>query len=290
MRKLRAAILGSGNIGTDLLIKLTRSANIKCVIMASRNFNSPGMRKASLLNVKTSDRGIEALLEEPSTYDIVFDATSAPAHIEHWNSLKKLGKHVIDLTPAKLGKMCIPPINAAECMTGGNVNMVTCGGQSAIPIAYALSRVHSDIEYIEIVSSIASRSAGPATRLNIDEYISTTEDALKQFTNVKHTKSILILNPAHPPIHMQTSIYAKIKNPDIQSLHREVKVMTEKVCSYVPGFQLILPPTLEGDKVMTTIRVDGLGDYLPTYAGNLDIISCAALELAELIAKREAKS
>jgi acetaldehyde dehydrogenase len=163
--------------------------------------------------------------------------------------------------------------------------MITCGGQSSIPIANALSQVHSDIEYIEVASSIASRSAGPATRYNLDEYIETTQDALKKFTGAKRTKAILILNPANPPIDMQTTIYAKITEPDLPAIRASVNTMVESLKKYVPGYQLIVPPTIEGDKVITTIKVLGAGDYLPKYAGNLDIINCAAIAMAELIAQ-----
>ncbi len=284
--KLKVAIIGSGNIGTDLLIKIMRSEHMICTLFAGRNFNSAGMKRANLLGVTISDRGIEAIVNDPAICDLVFDCTSAHAHIEHWAILEKLGKYVIDMTPAKLGVFCIPAINAAECLNGGirNINMITCGGQSSIPIANAIAQVHNNIEYIEVASSIASRSAGPATRHNLDEYIETTQDALQNFSNARRTKAILILNPANPPIDMQTTIYAKIANPDLPAIHSAVMAMVEKLKAYVPGYKLIVPPTIEGDKVITTIKVLGAGDYLPQYAGNLDIINCAAIAMAELIA------
>jgi acetaldehyde dehydrogenase len=285
--KLRIAIIGSGNIGTDLLIKVMRSENLTCTLFAGRNFNSAGMKRANTLGVMISDRGIEEIVNNPDICDLVFDCTSAHAHIEHWAILEKLGKTVVDMTPAKLGTFCIPAINAEQCLESqaGNINMITCGGQSSIPIANAISQVHKDIEYIEVASSIASRSAGPATRYNLDEYIGTTQDALKKFTGALRTKAILILNPANPPIDMQTTIYAKIKDPDINAIRNSVNDMVEKLKTYVPGYKLIVPPTLEGDKVVTTIKVLGAGDYLPQYAGNLDIINCAAIAMADLIAK-----
>jgi acetaldehyde dehydrogenase (acetylating) len=163
--------------------------------------------------------------------------------------------------------------------------MITCGGQSSIPIAYAISQVHSDIDYIEVASSIASRSAGPATRHNLDEYIDTTQEALKNLTGAKRAKAILILNPANPPIDMQTTIYAKIADPDLPAIQASVASMVEKLKQYVPGYQLIVPPTAEGGKVIITVKVIGAGDYLPQYAGNLDIINCAAIAMAERIAK-----
>lgn len=284
--KLKIAIIGSGNIGTDLMIKVMRSKHLSCTLFAGRNFNSAGMKRASQLGVPISDRGIEAIVADPSICDVVFDATSAQAHVEHWAILERLGKTVIDMTPAKLGEFCIPAINAQACLDTGtrNINMITCGGQSSIPIANAISQVHANIEYIEVASSIASRSAGPATRANLDEYIETTEDALQRFSGAQRTKAILILNPANPPIDMQTTIYAKIANPDLPAIQAAVAAMVEQLKTYVPGYQLIVPPTIEGGKVVTTIKVLGAGDYLPQYAGNLDIINCAAIAVAELIA------
>jgi acetaldehyde dehydrogenase len=285
--KLKIAIIGSGNIGTDLLMKSLRSDYITCTLFAGRHFNSAGMKKANALGVTISDRGIEAIIDDPAMCDLVFDCTSAQAHIDHWNVLKKLGKIVIDMTPAKLGTLCVPAINAVECIANGarNLNMITCGGQVSIPIAYAISRVHKDIEYIEVASSIASRSAGPATRANLDEYVETTQDALRKFSGAKRAKAILILNPAVPPIDMQTTIYAKISNPDLPAILTSVVEMAKKINQYVPGYQILVPPTVEGNKVVTTIKVLGAGDYLPQYAGNLDIINCAAISMAELIAQ-----
>jgi acetaldehyde dehydrogenase (acetylating) len=284
---LKIAIIGTGNIGTDLMVKVMRTAGMTCTLFAGRNFNSTGMKRANALGVPISDRGIEAIVNNPAICDVVFDCTSAHAHMEHWPVLERLGKIVIDMTPAKLGELCVPAINAAECVATGarNVNMVTCGGQASIPIANAISQVHSNIDYIEVASSIASRSAGPATRQNLDEYIETTQDALKALTGAKRTKAILILNPAHPPIDMQTTIYAKIANPDLPAIQAAVTAMVEKIKQYVPGYQLILPPTLQDNKIVTTVKVIGAGDYLPQYAGNLDIINCAAIAMAELIAK-----
>ncbi|WP_225087411.1 acetaldehyde dehydrogenase (acetylating) [Pectobacterium colocasium] len=284
-KKVRVGIIGSGNIGTDLLIKTMRSESLTCTIFAGRNFNSAGMKRANELGVHISDRGIQAILDDPSICDVVFDATSAQAHIEHWRELEQLDKTVIDMTPAKVGGFCIPAINAEEILASGNrnINMVTCGGQSSIPIANAISSVHPEFEYIEVASSIASRSAGPATRANLDEYIDTTEKALKQFTGAQRAKAILILNPAVPPIDMQTTIYAKIDRPNIAAIDASVREMVERLKRYVPGYQLVLPPTLDGNRVITTVKVMGNGDYLPQYAGNLDIINCAAIAVTEMI-------
>jgi len=288
--KLKIAIIGTGNIGTDLMVKVMRSDYMTCTLFSGRNFSSAGMKRAIALGVPISDRGIEAIINEPTICDLVFDCTSAHAHFEHWPMLSGIGKIVIDLTPAKLGELCVPAINAEECLATGrrNINMITCGGQSSIPIAYAISQVHKNIEYIEVASSIASRSAGPATRHNLDEYIDTTQEALVSLTGAKRAKAILILNPANPPIDMQTTIYAKIADPDLPRIQAAVAAMVEELKKYVPGYQMIVPPIKEGGKVIVTIKVIGAGDYLPQYAGNLDIINCAAIEMAERIAKSRA--
>jgi len=288
MKKIKVAILGSGNIGTDLLIKIMRSPLLECSLFIGRNLASPGMMKANSLGVRISDKSIDAIVRAPDCCELVFDATSALDAGRHWAILKKLGKTVIDLTPAKLGVLCVPAVNLNDCLGHQNINMVTCGGQATIPIASQIAKIHPNVEYIEIVSSIASRSAGPATRLNIDEYVETTERALAVFTGCPKTKAILILNPAEPCIDMQTTISARIKNPDVSKLRAAVTQMAEKVRQYVPGYQLILSPTQDGDRLITMIKVQGLGDYLPKFSGNLDIINCAAIAAAEEFAKKKA--
>ncbi len=285
MKKLKVAILGSGNIGTDLLIKIQRSAFLECVLFIGRNLSSPGMAKAISMGIKVSDESIQAIVKNPDCCDLIFDATSAKDAKTHWNILEKLGKIVVDLTPAKLGGLCIPAVNLPESMAQNNVNMITCGGQASIPIAYTIGKTHQDIEYIEVISSIASKSAGPATRLNLDEYIETTEWGVKLFSNAKKTKAILNLNPAEPCIDMQTTIFAKVKTPNIEALKIEIDKMIESIKKYVPGYELIVPPIYENGKIVVMIKVQGLGDYLPKYAGNLDIINCAAIAVAEEYAK-----
>jgi acetaldehyde dehydrogenase (acetylating) len=290
-KKTRVAILGTGNIGTDLLIKAMRSDWLECVLFVGRNLRSEGIQKASQLAAPISDRGIDAIVQQADDIDIVFDATSAAAHLEHWRVLQKLGKTVIDMTPAKIGELCVPAINTEQIINSGvrNINMITCGGQASVPIANAIAAVQENIDYIEVASSIASRSAGSATRANLDEYIETTEQALIKFSRAKQAKAILILNPARPPIDMQTTIYAKMGNPDIPAIRSSVKQIISRIAQYVPGYQLIVPPTLEGGRVMTTVKVLGNGDYLPRYAGNLDIINCAAIGIAERIARQRAE-
>ncbi len=280
-RKLKVAIIGSGNIGTDLLIKILRSPYLECSAFIGRNLSSAGMQKASSLGVKVSAEGIDYILNNPDCCDLVFDATSAKSHLEHAPILKNLNKFVIDLTPAKVGLMSVPSVNLDDSLAECNVNMVTCGGQASIPIAYAIGQTQSDVEYIEVVSSIASRSAGPATRQNLDEYIKTTEDGLKQFSGAKHTKAILNLNPADPCVDMQATVFAKVQNPDIAKLTKTLTNLVEKIRKYVPGYEIILGPIVDNGRIVVMARVRGLGDYLPAYAGNLDIINCAAVAMAE---------
>ncbi|WP_333804544.1 acetaldehyde dehydrogenase (acetylating) [Sulfurospirillum sp.] len=285
--KFKVAILGTGNIGTDLLIKISRSPYLQCTLFAGRNLSSKGMLKAMSLGITLSDRGIDAILENPECCDLVFDATSASSHKIHAPILKQLNKIVIDLTPAKLGLFTIPAVNLDEALKYDNLNMITCGGQASIPIAYAISKVVSSIEYIELVSTIASKSAGPGTRANIDEYIETTEKALSHFTGAQNVKVIINLNPAQPSIDMNTTIYLKINNPDMDLISSEIKKMVVIIQSYVPGYFLALEPVYDNGLVILSIKVQGLGDYLPKYAGNLDIINSAAIALAEEFAKNK---
>ncbi len=280
-RKLKVAIIGSGNIGTDLLIKVLRSPHLECGAFVGRNLSSPGMIKALSLGVPVSAEGIDYIVKNPDCCDLVFDATSARSHLDHAPIFRKLNKRVIDMTPAKIGLMSVPSVNLAECLTEFNVNMVTCGGQASIPVAYAIGQTQTDVEYIEVVSSIASRSAGPATRQNLDEYIKTTEDGLKEFSGAARTKAILNLNPAEPCVDMQTTIFAKVSNPDIPKLSEVLSHLVDKIRKYVPGYEIIMGPIVENGRIVVMARVRGLGDYLPAYAGNLDIINCAAIAMAE---------
>lgn len=284
--KLRTAILGTGNIGTDLLVKVCRSEYLECVLFAGRNLNSPGMMKASAMNIPISAKSIDAIVEQKDKIDLVFDATSAQDHVKHAKIFKELGIIAIDLTPARVGKMCIPAVNMNECLDEDNLNMVTCGGQASIPLAWAIASVNKDIDYIETISSIASRSAGPATRINLDEYLITTEFGIKSFSNSKRSKAILNLNPAQPCVDMQTTVFAKIENPDLARTTVAIHEMVKKLQTYIPGYQLIVEPMIENERLVVMVRVRGLGDYLPSYAGNLDIINCAAVATAESFAKK----
>ena len=286
MHKLSIAILGTGNIGTDLLLKVVRSPVLCCRLFAGRNLASPGMTRASALKIQVSAKGVESILELRDEIDLVFDATSADDHFKHAPLFEKAGIVTVDLTPAKVGQMCVPAVNLETCLNLPNVNMITCGGQASIPLAYAISQANKQVEYIETVSSIASRSAGPATRINLDEYLYTTETGLALFSNCKHTKAIINLNPAQPCVHMQTTVMAKITNPDLVKTREKIAEVVALIKQYVPGYQLILEPIIENGRLITMVRVDGLGDYLPKYAGNLDIINCAAVAFAEAYSRR----
>ncbi len=281
MSKIKVAIIGTGNIGTDILLKIKRSNVLECGMFAGRNPDSKGIAIAKEMGVPTSTDSINAIVNNPDCCDIVFDATSANVHKLNAPILKELGKFAIDLTPARVGKMCVPVINLDECLEEDNVNLITCGGQATTPIAYAISKVHPDVKYIEIVATIASKSAGKGTRDNIDEFTQTTRDALTEFTGTDKTKAIIVLNPAEPPITMHNTVYALIDNPDMDAIRKAVFEMEQKIKRYVPGYKIVLPPTYESGRVTTTLQVVGLGDYLPKYSGNLDIITCAAIEIAE---------
>lgn len=286
-KKIKVGIIGTGNIGTDLLIKVQRSDILECGIFAGHNPDSEGIKRAKKMGIPTSFDSIRAIQNDPSCCEIVFDATSAEAHEIHSPILKKLKKFVIDMTPSKIGKMCIPSINLEESLKEDEVNMVSCGGQATTPLILAIMKVHPETEYVEIVSSISSKSAGMGTRENIDEYTQTTGEGIRYLSSVPHSKAIIILNPAEPPILMHNTIYAKIKNPKLDLLKKEITQIVKKIQKYVPGFKLILGPVFESDRVTTMIEVVGRGDFLPIYAGNLDIINCAAIEVAEEYGRRK---
>lgn len=285
--KLKVGIIGSGNIGTDLLVKIRRSPYLECTAFVGRKLTSQGMMKASDLGVNISADGINYFTKNPNCCDLVFDATNATSHIEHFKILDRLNIKVIDLTPAQIGKMCVPSVNMADSLSESNVNMVTCGGQASIPVAFSIGKTQKTVNYVEVISSIASKSAGPATRINLDEYIQTTEKGIKEFSGAAKTKAILILNPAEPSIDMQTTIFAKVDEPNIVRLKDYLSNVVKKVQEYVPGYEVILGPIIENERIVVMIRVRGLGDYLPAYAGNLDIINCAAIAAAEEYALKQ---
>lgn len=285
-KKLKVGILGSGNIGTDLLVKILRSDLLECVAFVGRNLNSSGMRKALELGVPISDKSIEAFTSGSFEVDLVFDATSALHHKKHAPLLKNMGIIAIDMTPSQVGDLCVPAINLFDCINSSNLNMVTCGGQSSIPIAYTLKKVVPSVDYIEVVSAISANSAGPGTRGNLDEYINNTEKGLTYFTGCTEVKAIINLNPAKPNIDMQTTIFAKTDTCDLGKVTIAINEMVENIQKYVPGYRLVVSPVFESGRIMIMVRVNGLGDYLPSYAGNLDIINCAAIAVADEYAKR----
>ena len=286
MRKIKVAIIGTGNIGTDLLIKVQKSEILECAMFTGVNPDSEGIKRARAMMVPTSCKSIKAIEENPDCCKIVFDATSASAHFIHAPILKKLNKYAIDLTPSQVGKMCIPVLNLNECLNENNVNLVTCGGQAMTPIACAIMKVHPEIKYMEVVSTISSKSAGAGTRANIDEYTQATKDAIALFSKVPKAKAIISLNPAEPPVIMHNTLYAVIENPKIDELKTEIMLMAQKIQKYVPNYRISLGPIFENGRLTTIVEVIGSGDFLPKFAGNLDIITSAAINVAEEYAKK----
>ncbi|MBP8855210.1 MAG: acetaldehyde dehydrogenase (acetylating) [Oscillospiraceae bacterium] len=287
MNKVKIGIIGTGNIGTDLLLKIRRSEILECGIFAGRNPDSVGVKLAQEMGVPTTFESISYIEENPDCCEIVFDATSAKVHEYNAPILKRLKKFTLDLTPAHVGPFCVPVVNLDEALESDNVNMITCGGQATVPLAYTIAKVHPDTKYLEVVATISSKSAGAGTRNNIDEFTQTTGDALAQFSGIKNTKAIITLNPAEPPITMRNTVYAMIENPDIEALSREIHLMEKRIQKYVPGYQVIVGPVFESGRVTTTVEVMGSGDFLPKYSGNLDIITCAAIEIAEEYARKK---
>lgn len=286
MERVKAAIIGPGNIGSDLMYKIMRSKNLEMAFMAGI-VESEGICRARKLGIETSTEGIGPVLEREDI-PIVFDATSAKAHKEHAPLLKRAGKIAIDMTPAAVGPYVVPCVNLEKLSDEMNFNMVTCGGQATVPVAYAINRA-ADSEYTEIVSCISSKSAGPGTRANIDEFTETTAKALETIAGADKGKAIIILNPAEPPLMMTNTIYSLVKHPDEEAIARSVAGIVKEIQKYVPGYKLRTPPILEGKKVTVIVEVEGAGDFLPRYSGNLDIINAAAIEVAEKIAERIAE-
>jgi acetaldehyde dehydrogenase (acetylating) len=278
---IRAGIIGTGNIGTDLLLKLIKTDFIHPVIFAGRRMESNGIKLAQELNITSTDKGIQYFINNPSCCDVVYDCTSAKDAIEHAKIFSKQGIKVIDLTPAKVGDLCVPNINPKAIQNGENINMITCGGQASTPLLNVISKYCLDLDYIEVVSQIASDSAGMATRINVDNYINTTEKAIKEFTNCKECKVILNLNPAIPQVDMQTTMFVKAGNIDFPPLVEDIYKTIKKLQAYIPYYKLVMPPVINDDILVLSIKVKGSGDYLPEYAGNLDIINCAAIEITK---------
>lgn len=291
--KLRALIIGPGNIGTDLLMKMKRSEWVEPIWMVGIDPASEGLKRAQEMGVKTCATGVDGVLDQIIADDIrvAFDATSAYAHAENSRKLNALGVIMIDLTPAAIGPFCIPPVNLADHarQLEMNVNMVTCGGQATIPMVAAVSRVQP-VDYGEIVAAVSSRSVGPGTRKNIDEFTRTTALAIEKVGGAKRGKAIIIVNPAEPPLLMRDTVHVLTEGePDQAAIIASVNAMVAEVQKYVPGYKLVNGPVFDGKRVTVYLEVEGLGDFLPKYAGNLDIMTAAALRTAELFAQEAAK-
>ena len=305
-RKLKVAIIGSGNIGTDLMIKIMRHAkHLEMGAMVGIDPSSDGLARAARLGVATTHEGVEGLTRLPvfDDIDFVFDATSATAHVSNDALLRQLkpGLRLIDLTPAAIGPYCVPVVNLDAHLDQPNVNMVTCGGQATIPIVAAISRV-ARVHYAEIIATISSKSAGPGTRANIDEFTETTSKALEQVGGAAKGKAIIVLNPAEPPLMMRDSVFVLSEAADQAAIAGSIEAMVHAVHSYVPGYRLkqavqfdVIPPSaplhipglgsFSGLKTSVFLEVEGAAHYLPSYAGNLDIMTSAALATAERMAQ-----
>jgi acetaldehyde dehydrogenase (acetylating) len=287
LSKVKVAVLGSGNIGTDLMIKLDRSQILELTAVIGIDPQSDGLRRAREMGYAGVATGIDGFLADPELKaDIVFDATSAKAHFYNAKVLKEAGIKVIDMTPAAVGPYVCAAVNIDEHLEKDNINLITCGGQATIPMVHAVNRV-SPVEYAEIVATISSKSAGPGTRANIDEFTETTSRAIEVVGGAKKGKAIMILNPAEPPIMMRDTVYTLVEEGkmDEEGIRKSIAEMTEVVQSYVPGYQLRTEPIFEGNKVTIFIQVEGAGDYLPKYSGNLDIMTAAGVKIAEEFAK-----
>jgi acetaldehyde dehydrogenase len=283
-KKIKSAIIGPGNIGTDLLFKLQRSPLLEVAYVVGVK-ESPGIEIARKFGIPTTIKGIDEMLAVDEI-KIVFDATGAIPHLQHAPKLKAAGKIAIDLTPAAVGPYVVPSVNLDESIFAlDNVNLVTCAGQATTPIVYAINRV-AEVYYAEVVSSVSSKSAGPGARQNLDEFIETTTKALQTIGGADSAKTIIVLNPAEPPILMRNTIHTRVRKPDLAAIRASIDDIIKKLRIYVPGYRFLVEPILQDDVVTTVIEVEGLGDFLPKYAGNLDIINAAAVFIGEQFAQR----
>lgn len=288
-KKVKAAIIGPGNIGTDLLMKAMRSELIEPVWMVGVVADSPGLARAAEAGLKVTAEGVDGMLPtmRADGVQICFDATSAYVHAENSRKVNSQGAVMIDLTPAAIGPFCVPPVNLAQAVAAKamNVNMVTCGGQATIPMVAAVSRVQP-VAYGEIVATVSSKSAGPGTRKNIDEFTRTTARGIETVGGAKTGKAIIVINPAEPPLIMRDTIHClTVDEPDQAAITKSVHEMIAEVQKYVPGYILKNGPVFDGKRVSIYMEVEGLGDFLPKYAGNLDIMTAAGLRTAEMYAQ-----
>ena len=291
MEQVRAAILGSGNIATDLMYKLKRSNLLRPVLMAGIVPDSEGLARARQEGLATTTESIDGLLKQKGTFEIVFDATTAAAHKKHAPLLHDAKKIAIDLTPAAVGPYVVPLVNLDEHVGASNVNLVSCGGQATVPLVSALDEV-APVEYAEIVATIASKSAGPGTRQNIDEFTETTARGLEKIGHAARGKAIIVLNPAEPPILMRNTVHGVLPDADEAKILRSIESMVERIKQYVPGYRLRAKPLIQDlsngerkKKVTLFVEVEGAGDFLPKYAGNLDIMTSAAVKVGEEIGR-----
>jgi len=292
-QKIKCALIGPGNIGTDLLYKLKRSPFLDPVWMIGIDPESEGLKRAAEMGLKTCATGVDGFLPHvlADNVQIAFDATSAYVHAENSRKLNALGVLMIDLTPAAIGPYCVPPVNLKDHVGRRemNVNMVTCGGQATIPMVAAVSRVQP-VAYGEIVATVSSKSAGPGTRKNIDEFTRTTAGAVEKVGGAKKGKAIIIINPAEPPLVMRDTVHCLTETaPDQAAITESIHAMIKEVQKYVPGYRLVNGPVFDGNRVSVYMEVTGLGDFLPTYAGNLDIMTAAGARTAEMFAEEMIK-
>lgn len=292
----RCAIVGSGNIGSDLMYKMLRSDVLDLVAVVGIDPDSDGLARAREAGLEAPHTGPDWILENADDIDMVFDATSAYVHVRYYKKYAEAGITAVDLTPAARGPKVIPPVNLYDHLDAPNINMVTCGGQATTPMVYAIRRAIETLPYAEMVSTVSSKSAGPGTRQNIDEFTKTTSTALREIGGAEHSKAIIVLNPAEPPILMRNTVFAALpEGSDHSAVLDSIHEMAAEVSKYVPGYRLKSPPVVEEGPFFTPggevphravvlLEVEGAGDYLPTYAGNLDIMTAAAMRVGEAVA------
>jgi acetaldehyde dehydrogenase len=283
---LRVAVLGAGLIGIDLLAKIRQSPSLECRLVVGRDDQARGLRQAARLGYPTSADGISSIVSAPDPFDIVFDATNATSHAEHWELIRPLGMLLIDLTPSMVGHMVVPTVNVTDAHRHANINLVSCGGQASIPILRTLARRYKP-DYVEVVTTAATLSVGRATRLNLDEYIVTTQNAVRSFSGVDQVKAIVNVSPARPPATFRVAMSVVAAGLDADAVRTLTALAAEEVRAFVPGYA-VTACTVTGERAFIAVEVTSSGDRIPRYAGNLDIINSAAVLVAEATAARRA--